>query len=98
MEWPELLRQYTEALRQFTMWMDAGCLGAPPALVDASQVRGPVPAELRSYATEVVAQVAQMEGAVARRLSTLRDVAGHASPARTRYDVRPMPRYLDALG
>lgn len=98
MEWPELLRQYTEALRQYTLWMEGGCVGDPPALVDPSRVHGPVPPELRSYATEVVAQVAQMEAAVASRLSTLRGVAGHPSPVRPHYDSRPMPLYLDALG
>ncbi len=98
MEWPELLRQYTEALRLYTLWMEGGCEGPPPALVDASRVRGPVPAQLRPYATEVVAQVARMEAAIAGQLSTLRGVAGHPAPVRPRYDQRPMPRYLDALG
>ena len=67
-------------------------------LVDASQVRGPVPPELRSYAIDLVAQVATMEEAVAARLSALRSVAGHPSPVRAHYEDRPMPLYLDALG
>jgi len=97
-EWPELLRQYTEALRLFTLWMEGGCVGEPPALVDPSRVRGPVPAELRPYANQVAEQVAQMEAAITVRLSTLRELAGHPAPVRPSYDERPMPRYLDAVG
>jgi hypothetical protein len=97
-EWPELLRRYTEALRQYTLWMESGCVGAPPALVDATGVRGSVPEELRAYATELVAESAKMEAAIAGRLSTLRAVSGHPTPVRNRYEHRPVPRYLDALG
>lgn len=98
MEWPELLRQYTEALRLYALWMESGCAGEPPALIDASRVQGPVPSELRPYAAELAAQTALMEAAVAGRLSTLRDVTGHPVPVRHHYDERPLPRYLDALG
>jgi hypothetical protein len=97
-EWPELLRAYTEALRQYTLWMERGCVGAPPALVDATGVRGPVPGELRVYATELVAETAAVRGAIAGQLSTLRASTGKKAPAHDVYDHRPMPRYLDALG
>jgi hypothetical protein len=97
-EWPELLRHYTAALREYALWMDGGCTAEPPTLVDGSQVRGPLPLELRSYATDVLAEVASMQEALTCRLATLRSAACHSSSVRAHYDERPMPLYLDALG
>lgn len=98
MEWPELLRRQAEALRDYTSWLDNGCVGEPPPPVDRSGVRGPVPEELRSYAGDLVARSAMMERAVVDRLTALRGVAGHPAPMRQGYEQRPMPRYLDAMG
>lgn len=98
MEWPELLRRQAESLRQYASWLDTGCQGDPPAAVDATAVRGPIPFELRRYATELAAQTVMMHRCVAERLAALRRTAGHPAPVRNGYEDRPMPRYLDAMG
>jgi hypothetical protein len=97
-EWPELLRRYSEALRQYASWIEAGCVGEPPAPVDTTGVRGPVPEGLRPHAAELATQTAMTERAVADRLATLRTATGHPAPMRKGYEQRPMPRYLDAMG
>jgi hypothetical protein len=97
-EWPELLQQCSQALREYAAWVESGCAGNPPAMVDPSGVRGPVPDELRPYATQIALQTSEMQQAVAAALTTLRTKAGRAAPARSGYDSRPMPRYLDAMG
>ena len=98
MEWPELLQRYSDALRSYASWVENGCAGEPPAPIDPTGVRGPVPNELRAYASGLVAQTAIMQRAVSERLAGLRSTTGQAAPMRTGYEARPMPRYLDALG
>jgi hypothetical protein len=78
--------------------MENGCVGEAPTPVDISGATGPVPAELRSYAGDLNARTSTMEAAIADRLSVLRGRTAHQGPISTRFDERPMPRYLDAMG
>jgi hypothetical protein len=98
-EWPELLRRWTEALRQYTIWAENGCRDQAPMMVDPTGVQGPLPPELRAYAMELAAQTQSMERRITARLAELRSsTSGRAAPVRNAYDPRPVPRYLDATG
>jgi hypothetical protein len=92
------LRCYSEALRQYASWIEAGCVGEPPPPADTPGFRGPIPDELRPQAAELATQTAMMERAVADRLATLRTATGHPAPMRKGYEQRLIPRYLDAMG
>ena len=98
MEWPELLQLCGQALREYAAWVEGGCVGNAPAMVDPSGVRGPVPDELRPYAQQIALQTSEMQQAISAQLVDLKSKVGPAGPVRSGYDVRPMPRYLDALG
>lgn len=98
MEWPELLARCSEALRQYATWVEGGCVGPPPASVDASGVQGPLPQELRARAAQIATQTAHMEASITGRLAQLKSQAGHTAPVRQRYGSRPLPIYLDAMG
>ena len=98
MEWPELLEQCAQALRDHAVWVEGGCVGNPPTPVEPSGVRGPVPDELRPYASQLALQASEMQQAVSAQLVLLKARAAQAAPVRTGYEPRPVPRYLDALG